>query len=118
VDSTRVLVAGQPRWLHDCLTEPAFLLVLCGPPGGWDELALDTLRSRYGDVLAIRRLTADHGREDPDLLVDIDGFAGRRLGVRGTAHLLVRPDGHVASRQPGCDLTAVTDFLSWWLVVG
>jgi len=69
VDSTRVLVAGQPRWLHDCLTEPAFLLVLCGHPGGWDELALDTLRSRYGDVLAIRRLTADHGREDPDLLV-------------------------------------------------
>ena len=114
----RIRVDGQDRWLHDCLTEPGFHLLLCGPRDGWDETALDTLRSGYGDLVRVHRLTPQPGHPDDDVLLDVDGSAARRLGVRHRASLLVRPDGHVAFRQQGADLTALTDFLSGLLTAG
>lgn len=114
----RVRVAGQDRWLHDCLTEPGFHLLLCGPSDRWDETALGALRSGYGDLVRVHRLTRQPGHPDGGVLLDVDGSAGRRLGVRHTAYLLVRPDGHVALRRQGSDLTALTDFLSGLLTTG
>jgi hypothetical protein len=107
-----VLTDGQTRWLHDCLSEPSFHLLLCGPATGWDDVAVDHLTSRYEDQLRVRRLALPHPGPGRGVLVDIDGAARRRLGVRDTGHLLVRPDGHVAYRQQGTDLTGLACFLA------
>jgi hypothetical protein len=42
----------------------------------------------------------------------LDGVAARRLGLRGSGWLLVRPDGHVAARGAGTDLSAAERYLS------
>ncbi len=90
-------------WFLDGLTDPAFHLLLCGPPSAWDELALTTMTSRYGDLLRIHRINpvtraiADH------------------WGVDHTAHLLVRPDGHVAYRREDADLSGAATLLARWL---
>lgn len=65
--------------------------------------------------MRVLRLTPPPDHPDNDVLLDVDGSAGRRLGVRGTAHLLVRPDGHVAHREHGSDLTGLAAVLSRWL---
>ena len=68
--------------------------------------------------MRVHRLTPQPGHPDDDVLLDVDGSAAGRLGVRHTASLLVRPDGHVAFRRQGSDVTALTDFLSGLLTAG
>ena len=93
----------HPGWFLDGLTDPAFHLLLCGSPSAWDEPALTTMTSRYGDLLRIHRISpvtraiADH------------------WGVDHTAHLLVRPDGHVAYRREDADLSGAATLLARWL---
>jgi len=48
-------------------------------------------------------------------LVDVTGAAYRRLALRGSGSLLVRPDGHVAVRAVGLDLADVRASPDRWL---
>jgi hypothetical protein len=92
---------GEPaRWLLDELTAPAFHLLLCGPVTAWDERSLSTLQGRHDGVLRTHHVSLDDAAH---------------WGVHGTAHLLVRPDGHVAYRREDDDLTGVASLLADWL---
>jgi hypothetical protein len=47
----------------------------------------------------------------PGALVDPDGSAFARYGVGSEALILVRPDGHIATRVPGHDVEAILAYL-------
>jgi hypothetical protein len=111
----RVRLDRQNGWLHDLLTAPAFHLLLCGPAGGWDDEPIQRLTAAHEDVLRVRRLAPPGSGPKPGTAVAADAAGWRRLGVRKTAHLLVRPDGHLAYRQQDTDLTNLTEFLAQWL---
>jgi len=51
---------------------------------------------------------------DADALVDEQGAALDRLGVRESAVYLIRPDGYVAYRSEGTDLRGVEQWLANW----
>jgi 2-polyprenyl-6-methoxyphenol hydroxylase-like FAD-dependent oxidoreductase len=91
------------RWFHDLLTGAAFHLVLLGPHTAWDGPALDALQQRYGDLLRTHHLP------------DVSPATRTAWGVRGSSHLLVRPDGYVAHRREGTDLVGVAELLGRWL---
>jgi len=97
-----VLADGVPRRLHHALDTPAFQLLLCGPPGAWDQQRLAWLQARYGHLVAIHRLGREPAPEAA--LRDPDGSTLARLGARDGAHYLVRPDGHVGYRCAGFNL--------------
>jgi 2-polyprenyl-6-methoxyphenol hydroxylase-like FAD-dependent oxidoreductase len=84
---------GAQRWLSEDLAVPAFALLTLGV--GDAEVA--GLRARFAPWLVDRRL---------------EGVAARRLGLRGSGWLLVRPDGHVAARGAGTDFSAAARYLS------
>ena len=96
----RVEAGRQTRWFLDTLTDPAFHLLLCGPDSAWDQQTLAAMRRTRGDLLRIHQVARD---------------TAARWGVRGTAHLLVRPDGHVAYRREDTDLSGVVALLARWL---
>ena len=93
----------HPGWFLDGLTDPAFHLLLCGSPSAWDELALTMMTSRYGDLLRIHRIKP------------VTSAIADHWGVDHTAHLLVRPDGHVAYRREDADLSGAAALLARWL---
>ncbi|GAA4288728.1 FAD-dependent monooxygenase [Georgenia daeguensis] len=99
--------------LHDAVAARAFHLLLCGPPGRWPEAQVRALEDRDLHVHRLSRgprpAAGEGGR-------DGDAVALDRLGVPGatTAHLLVRPDGHLAYRG-GSDLAGLQAYLSTWL---
>jgi hypothetical protein len=47
-------------------------------------------------------------------LVDLDGEALGRLGVEDVAQYVVRPDGHVAFRCAGRELSETVTYLHRW----
>ena len=49
------------------------------------------------------------------MLQDATGTVLRRLGVRGSTQLLVRPDGYVSYRADDAGLAGVTAHLERWL---
>ena len=101
----RVGGAGSAAgWFLDKLTDPAFHLLLCGSPSAWDEQALAEMTQRYGGLLRTHRI-------NPVTLPIADHW-----GVHGTAHLLVRPDGHVAHRREDTELSGVATLLARWLI--
>jgi len=108
--------AGSARWLLREVTGTGFTLLLCGPASGWDELAVARLSRRYGDVLSVRRLEASPAPAAWDSLVDRDGRALRRLRVRDSSSLVVRPDGHIGHRTDGPDLTGAAAYLARWVL--
>jgi len=73
---------------------------------------LHRLAERYAGLVTVQRLSGDRG---PDTLSDPTGEAFARLGVRNAAQYLVRPDGHVAFRSAGTDLTGLESYLAQWL---
>ena len=96
--------AGHPtRWFLDELTDPAFHLLLCGSPSGWDEPTLAAITRRHGDLLHIHRVST------------VTRAVAEHWDVRDTAHLLVRPDGHVAYRREDADVSGVAALLARWL---
>jgi 2-polyprenyl-6-methoxyphenol hydroxylase-like FAD-dependent oxidoreductase len=105
---------GYARWLLQEVTGTGFTLLLCGPASGWDDAAVLRLARRYGDVLAVRRLVGGPG--PGDALADLDGRALRRLRVRDSTSLVVRPDGHIAQRTDGPDLSGAARYLAQWLL--
>ena len=100
----QVAEAGHhTRWFLEGLTEPAFHLLLCGSPSEWDEVALATMMRRHDDLVRTHRVT------------QVTRAIAAHWGVPDTAHLLVRPDGHVAYRRQDTNLTGVAALLSRWL---
>lgn len=49
-------------------------------------------------------------------MVDENGNAFARLGVRDAAHYLVRPDGYIAFRCAGPTFNALERYLAVWYV--
>jgi hypothetical protein len=99
------VLAGQ------ALAAPRFHLLLCGRPGDWDARQLSVLRSRHPGMVAVDHLTREAA---PGALQDVDGHALARLGVKQTAHYLIRPDGHIAYRAAGTDLQGLQRHLAHW----
>jgi 2-polyprenyl-6-methoxyphenol hydroxylase-like FAD-dependent oxidoreductase len=106
-----VLVNGRSTYLQQELAGPHLALLLCGDPDQWDTGELDRLRQRYGRILKTYFLSALGG---DGLLADQQGQAFARLGVRGTAQYLVRPDGYIAFRSGGRTFESLDGYLSQW----
>lgn len=104
-----VIRDGQATTLHAELDAPGFHLLLCGRAGQWSASAGADLAARHPGLLTVHRLSRDGD------MVDHTGRASRRLHVGpSAAHLLVRPDGHLALRGDA-DLSGVHAYLSRWL---
>jgi 2-polyprenyl-6-methoxyphenol hydroxylase-like FAD-dependent oxidoreductase len=105
-----LLVRDQvPCRLHEALATPAFHLLLCGPPHGWDLRRLARLQEWHGSLVVVHRL----GTEPlPGQLSDPSGAALARLGAWHGAQYLVRPDGHVGYRCAGFDLVGLERHLA------
>jgi FAD binding domain len=108
----RITREGQECWLGESLAAPSFHLLLCSPPGDWHLSQLTTLRHRYPDTLTVHYLTRE---AMPGALHDFDGQVFARLGADGTAHYLIRPDGHIGYRAGGSDLAGLQHYLTRWL---
>jgi hypothetical protein len=104
---------GRACWLQEVVDRRAFTLLLCGPASTWDQAAVAGLAQRYGDLLVVRRVSRP---ADPVDLVDENGSALHRLRVRGSASLVVRPDGHIGRRDDGADLSGAAGYLCRWLL--
>lgn len=89
-----VTVDGRPTTLQRALATPHLHLLVTGPPVPADH-----------PVTRVPHLRAHHLTHEAaaHALVDHTGRAHRRLGLRAgeAAHLLVRPDGHIAARADG-----------------
>jgi 2-polyprenyl-6-methoxyphenol hydroxylase-like FAD-dependent oxidoreductase len=105
----RLLRDQVPCRLHQALARPGFHLLLCGPPPAWDQHRLARFQERYGSLIIVHRL----GTEPfPGALCDPGGAALARLGARGGAQYLIRPDGHVGYRCGGFDLQGLEHYLA------
>jgi hypothetical protein len=69
------------------------------------------LGHRFPEVLVITHLSRDNSSR---ALVDPNGQALAQLGAEHTAQYLIRPDGHIAFRCGGTDLSAVAAYLDQW----
>jgi 2-polyprenyl-6-methoxyphenol hydroxylase-like FAD-dependent oxidoreductase len=103
---------GRSTWLLHAIAGPGFRLLLCGRPEAWEPGVLRRLGERYAGLVTIHRVASE---PRPDTLGDATGEAFSRLGVRRAAQYLVRPDGHVAFRSAGTDLTGLESYLAQWL---
>jgi hypothetical protein len=105
---------GQGTTLHAVIASPTFHLLLCGPATAWRSDATDHLDITLPGLITTHRLSAEVA---DGVLHDRDGTALRRLGThpRTPVLYLVRPDGHIAYRDRGTDLTSVGDYLARWL---
>jgi hypothetical protein len=82
-----------PGWLSDELAGPAFALLTTGI----DDAEVAGLRTGFAPWLVVRGL---------------DVVAARRLGLRRSGWLLVRPDGHVGARGASTDLVGAERYLA------
>jgi 2-polyprenyl-6-methoxyphenol hydroxylase-like FAD-dependent oxidoreductase len=89
-------------WFLDELTDPAFHLLLCGSPTAWDEPTVAGMASRRGALLRTHHVST------------VARTIAEKWGVHDNAHLLVRPDGHVAYRREDTDLSGVEALLDRW----
>ncbi len=107
-----VLVDGRTSTLHRALARPGFHLLLWDPHGSCPPGTVAAVERRYGDVVTVHRLGPRRSGAD---LEDLAGQLLRRLGVTPDrpAHLLVRPDGHLALRGGG-DLRPLRAYLERW----
>jgi 2-polyprenyl-6-methoxyphenol hydroxylase-like FAD-dependent oxidoreductase len=105
---------GQLTTLHMAVATPRWHLLLCGPVDGWPADEITRLRARCAGLLDMYRLTA---QEASGALHDQAGRALHSLGLTGrdAAQYVVRPDGHVAYRAGGNDLTELARYLDRWL---
>jgi 2-polyprenyl-6-methoxyphenol hydroxylase-like FAD-dependent oxidoreductase len=109
----RVQRAGAATYLQQELCGPHVYLLLCGPVGAWDERRLTELVQGFPGLIAIKHLTRDDAQT---ALVDVQGETLARLGVESAAQYLVRPDGHVAFRCRGMELSGMTAYLRRWFI--
>ena len=92
-----------------------------GPVDSFDRGQLDSLAAAYAGLLRIRVLdVAVAPRRATGRRRDASGSGAtreglRRLGIRESAQILVRPDGHVAFRREHTDLADLNELLRTWL---
>ncbi|HEY3199163.1 MAG TPA: FAD-dependent monooxygenase [Actinomycetes bacterium] len=112
-----VLVDGRTTTLHKMTTAPKFHLLLCGPLAAWPDIKAVDIAGWWPDLVAVHHLGRDRG---PGTVYDQQGLALRRLRLRPgePAHCLVRPDGYIAYRAAGTDLTGLRRYLRHWLAAG
>jgi 2-polyprenyl-6-methoxyphenol hydroxylase-like FAD-dependent oxidoreductase len=108
-----IVTNGRSTHLQEALAGPHLALLLCGDSGQWDRVELSRLQERYASVLKTYCLGAagTHGS-----LVDREGHAFARLGVRDAAQYLVRPDGYIAFRSAGRTFEHLDRYLTDWYV--
>jgi FAD binding domain len=103
---------SRPTTLQRVCTGPAFHLLLAGAPADWSDDAVDDLTERHAGLVVVHRITR---QPQPGALHDILGAVRRRLGL-GRADrpglILVRPDGHVAYRANGVEVTGLHKHLA------
>jgi 2-polyprenyl-6-methoxyphenol hydroxylase-like FAD-dependent oxidoreductase len=104
----RLELDGRAVWIQELLAPTSFHLVLCGPPGEWDEARIADLEERYRGLIAVHRVAREAG---PGVLQDRGGDALPRLGVEHAGQYLVRPDAYVAYRVAGQDLVELEPHL-------
>jgi hypothetical protein len=109
----RVRCGTQTTYLQEELLKPCMVLLLCGPVGAWNSGRLRDLAHEFQGLLGFTHLSRDGGER---VLMDEEGNALARLGVESAAQYLIRPDGHVAFRCAGTDVTGVEDYLRRWFV--
>ncbi|MFI1393408.1 FAD-dependent monooxygenase [Streptomyces sp. NPDC020681] len=85
-----------PPGLQARASGPGYHLLLCGPRDVWNP-----------DALAV----VSHGRTD---LITVHHL-GTQGPWPGTAHGLVRPDGYLAYRADGTELSGLRQYLDYWL---
>ncbi|NUL02346.1 FAD-dependent monooxygenase [Streptomyces lunaelactis] len=85
-----------PGGLHATTAAPGYHLLLCGPHDVWDTGRIEA---------------ATRGR---DHLIHVHTL-GTKVPWRGITHCLVRPDGYIAYRAGGTDLTGLVGYLERWL---
>ncbi|MFL5492776.1 MAG: FAD-dependent monooxygenase [Gemmatimonadales bacterium] len=107
----RVTRDGRETHLQRELSGPHLQLLLCGPMAAWDRNRLRQLASRWRAPVVMDYLTP---HASPAALADTHGEALRRLGVRGSAQYLIRPDGYVGFRCAGTDPTDLDAYLRRW----
>jgi hypothetical protein len=95
-------------------TTARFHLLLCGPVAAWPDDQVNDIAGWWPALVAVHQLSQDRG---PGTLYDQQGLALRRLRLRPSepAHYLVRPDGYIAYRAAGIDLTGLRRYLRHWL---
>jgi 2-polyprenyl-6-methoxyphenol hydroxylase-like FAD-dependent oxidoreductase len=106
-----VMRAGRQIALQRAVVGPHLALLLCGDTTDWDTDRIAVLVERLHPLLRVMQLSRGPAS---DALVDEDGGTLTMLGVRDAAQYLVRPDGHIAFRCAGRDLTAVGRYLAEW----
>lgn len=107
-------VDGTPTTLGRAVAAPRHHLLRSGPSPTPAEEQASRLAEPYTRLVDQHRLSR---RAEPGALHDVDGTAHRRLGLSPAgpaAHVLVRPDGHIAYRGDGTDLTGLHAYLSRW----
>jgi hypothetical protein len=112
--------------LQEELLKPYMMLLLCGPVEAWNSDGLRNLAREFQDLLELTHLrragpygppgAASETGSSAATLVDENETALAMLGVDSTAQYLIRPDGHVAFRCAGTDLSGVRDYLRRWFV--
>jgi 2-polyprenyl-6-methoxyphenol hydroxylase-like FAD-dependent oxidoreductase len=112
-----VQAAGTPTSLHRLVDARALDLLLCGATRRWDACAIRDVTARLGDAIRVRHLGPDGA--DPAVGDGhvVDTHVLHTLGVddrAATAQYLVRPDGYIAFRCAGDDLTALDTYLRRW----
>ena len=107
----RIQRQGESAYLQQELGSPHLHLLLCGPVDEWNASQIIDLGHRFPEVLVITYLSRDNSERS---LVDPNGQALAQLGVEHAAQYLIRPDGHIALRCGGTDLSAVTAYLDQW----
>jgi 2-polyprenyl-6-methoxyphenol hydroxylase-like FAD-dependent oxidoreductase len=116
----------QKTYLQKELLKPCMMLLLCGPVEAWNNDSLRNLAREFQSLLELTHLrraglygppgAASEAGSSDATLVDENGTALAMLGVDSTAQYLIRPDGHVAFRCAGTDLSGVRDYLRRWFV--
>jgi 2-polyprenyl-6-methoxyphenol hydroxylase-like FAD-dependent oxidoreductase len=104
---------GRSTTLQRVCSGPTFHLLLTGQSADGDDDAVHDLAERYAGLLAVHRLTRE---PRPGALHDGRGDAHRRLalGRRDRPGLiLVRPDGYIAHRAAGVDVTRLQHHLAY-----
>lgn len=108
----RLTLEGRSVGLQRAVIGPHLALVLCGDPEAWDVARIAQLVERFSGILKVHHLSS---RALPGTLTcGRDALA--LLGVRDAAQYLVRPDGYVAFRCRGHDLTALSQYLVKWFI--
>lgn len=103
---------GRTVWIQELLGPASFHLLLCGPPDEWDDTRIANLREQCEDAVAVHLLAREGGR---GVLQDRKGDSLRRVGIKHAGQYLVRPDGYVAYRSTGEDLSGLERYLGRWI---